>query len=341
MEIEDEDSYIVYIGFNESYSRICVGTRTGFILYKVDPFDKIFSRDDGGCSIVNVVDDSTLVAVAGSGDHPSNSRRIVRLIGTGIEKVICRLAFETPVLAIKINSKRMVIVIESEIHIFQMPNAKFLTKITTGPNPRGLIGFNTRTKTISYPLVSSQRGELIIYNLTSLCLISMKQEVHNHPLTNIQINPEGTYIATSSEPGTLIKITPVGDEEEKFSFRRGRVTGADITSISFNKDSSLLAVASTNGTVHIFKIEEKPQNTTKSYSNMFNDYVFGDETRSFATVRLQQGKKNFSSIFRRFFKNFHNTRWKVFTMVSGRKKTTIKVGDFLLSWVTIPFNVSS
>jgi len=256
------------------------------------------------------VDDSTLVAVAGSGDHPSHSRRIVRLIGIGIEKVICRLAFETPVLGIKINSKRLVVVIESEIHIFQMPNAKFLTKITTGPNPRGLIGFNSRAKIISYPSISSQRGELIIYNLTSLCITSMKQDVHSHPLTNIQINPDGTYIATSSEPGTLIKITPVGDEEEKYSFRRGRVTGADITCISFNKDSTLLAVASTNGTVHIFKVNEKPQKDNKSYGNMFNDYIFGDETRSFATVRLQQGKKIIAA--------FSEDSSRIFTIQDGK-----------------------
>jgi len=73
-------------------------------------------------------------------------------------------------------------------------------------------------KAISYPSVSSQRGDLIIYNLTSLCITSLKQDIHNHPLTAIQINPDGNYVATSSEAGTLIKITSFDDDGEKIYF---------------------------------------------------------------------------------------------------------------------------
>jgi WD40 repeat protein len=55
--------------------------------------------------------------------------------------------------------------------------------------------------------------------------------------------------------GTVIKVRAVDPRLDKeLTFRRGTLHGATIASIAFNSDGSLLAVSSSNGTVHLFKV---------------------------------------------------------------------------------------
>jgi len=53
----------------------------------------------------------------------------------------------------------------------------------------------------------------------------------------------------------VIKVRAVDVRLEKeLTFRRGTLHGATIASIAFNSDGTLLAVSSSNGTVHLFKV---------------------------------------------------------------------------------------
>jgi len=132
--------------------------------------------------------------------------------------------------------------------------------------------------------------------------------IHNHPLQNIQFSPDGTTIATASEEGTLIKITPMdpSSTEPSLVFRRGMMARADISSIAFNNDSTLLAVSSTNGTTHIFDIiqEREKHSQATTTLGMLAGFVVGEETRSFCTIRLPTGTQNivtFSKDSRRIY----------------------------------------
>lgn len=52
---------------------------------------------------------TSLVAVIGSGDHPTKSSRRLQIINTKTTDIICELNFLTPILSVKLNKKRYVV----------------------------------------------------------------------------------------------------------------------------------------------------------------------------------------------------------------------------------------
>ena len=50
---------------------------------------------------------------------------------------VCELSFKTAVLAVKLNRKRLVVVLESCMHIYDITVMKLLHSVETPPNPKG------------------------------------------------------------------------------------------------------------------------------------------------------------------------------------------------------------
>lgn len=49
----EDESEILFVGFNQQADCFACGSDTGFNIYKTDPYKSIFGRDfDGGISIV-------------------------------------------------------------------------------------------------------------------------------------------------------------------------------------------------------------------------------------------------------------------------------------------------
>lgn len=92
---------------------------------------------DGGISIVEMLFCTSLVALVGIGNQPAMSPRRLHIINTKRNSVICELTFPTAVLSVKMNRKRLVVVLEEAIHIYNISNMKLLHSIETSPNPTG------------------------------------------------------------------------------------------------------------------------------------------------------------------------------------------------------------
>jgi len=95
---------------------------------------------------------TSLVALVGAADtQPNNSPRKLQIVNTKVsssvhngqiadaqrQSTICELIFPTSVLAVKMNRKRLIVVLESEIYIYDISTMKLLHTIETGPNPNG------------------------------------------------------------------------------------------------------------------------------------------------------------------------------------------------------------
>lgn len=52
--------------------------------------------------------------------------------------MICELLFPSSILAVKLNRKTLVIVLEAEIYIYDISNMRLLHVIETTPNPEGV-----------------------------------------------------------------------------------------------------------------------------------------------------------------------------------------------------------
>ncbi|KAF7724498.1 autophagy protein [Apophysomyces ossiformis] len=186
------------------------------------------------------------------------------------QSTVCELTYHTPILAVKMNRRRIIVVLEEQIYVYDISNMKLLQIIQTCPNPTAVcalspssdncfVGYPSRSS-LSSPLAANQStsqsaatsGDVEIFDSSSLRLANIVQ-AHKSPLSHITINSDGNLLATASEKGTVIRVFSIPEGHKLFQFRRGSYP-AKIYSMSFNLVSSLLCVSSDSETVHIFKL---------------------------------------------------------------------------------------
>ncbi|EAU83049.2 autophagy-type protein 18 [Coprinopsis cinerea okayama7 len=241
--------------------------------------------DDGARGIVEMLFCTSLIALVGAGDQPQNSSRKLQIVNTKRQSMICELLFPSSILAVKMNRKTLVIVLETEIYIYDISNMRLLHVIETTPNPEAICALSpsadssylaypspvpssssaplsapgssgttsTSSSTPAAPASSSSgSGDVLLFSTRSLTVSNVIQ-AHKSPISHLAINSTGTLLATTSEKGTVVRVWSIPGAEKLYQFRRG-TREAKIYSMNFNVVSSLLAVSSANGTVHIFKL---------------------------------------------------------------------------------------
>lgn len=178
-------------------------------------------------------------------------------------------------LAVRLNRKRLAVVLEEEIYLYDISNMALLSTIATSPNPNAIFALSPSSDPchIVYPLPKPREdqgerrpahapplstyvpptcGELIVYNTATAKAVNVI-EAHRSPLSAVAMNSEGTKVATASETGTIVRVFSVPDGNKLYQFRRGTYPST-IYSMSFNLSSTLLCVSSTSETVHIFRL---------------------------------------------------------------------------------------
>ncbi|KAK7747002.1 autophagy protein [Diatrype stigma] len=259
-----------FITFNQDHSCLAVGTSKGFRIYHTDPFSKIFSSDDGNIAKIEMLFSTSLVALVLSPRH-------LIIQNTKRASVICELTFPSAILAVRLNRKRLAVVLEDEIYLYDISNMSLLTNIATSPNPAAICALSPSSENcyIAYPLPKPREdtqdkrpahapppslyapvtsGDVLIYDTLTLKAVNVI-EAHRSPLSFIALNNEGNLLATASETGTIIRVFSVPRGQKLFQFRRGTYPST-IYSMSFNVASSLLCVSSTTDTVHIFRLQQ-------------------------------------------------------------------------------------
>ncbi|KAI0441477.1 protein-vacuolar targeting protein Atg18 [Xylaria telfairii] len=260
-----------FVTFNQDHSCLAVGTSKGFRIYHTDPFSKIFSSNDGNISIIEMLFSTSLVALILSPRH-------LIIQNTKRGSVICELSFPSAVLAVRLNRKRLCVVLEDSIYLYDIANMSLLQRIDTSPNPGAICALSPSSENcyFAYPLPKPRddagekrprhappaslsyapvtSGDVLIFDTLTLKVINVV-EAHRTPLSCIALNNDGTLLATASETGTIIRVFSIPTGQKLYQFRRGTYPST-IYSMSFNMASSLLCVSSTSDTVHIFRLQQ-------------------------------------------------------------------------------------
>jgi len=222
------------------------------------------------------------------------------------QQTICDLTFPTTVLAVRLNRKRLVVILEDLIYLYEISNMKLLYTIETSPNPQGrlptYIKSQWESKLINLAicaLSSSSDNCYLAYPLPQktlplnfappshappnsthiapttgdvLLFDASKLEAvnvvtaHRSPLSHITLNNTGTLLATASDKGTIIRVFSVPKADKLYQFRRGALP-ASIYCMSFNATSSLLCISSATETVHVFKLGGPSSSRRPSMAN--------------------------------------------------------------------------
>lgn len=253
-----------FVTFNQDYSHLSVGTTRGFRTFTTDPFSKSNESRDGNISMIEMLFSTSIVALV-----PSPRRLHIRNTKRGT--MVCELTFPTTILAIRMNRKRLIVVLEDVLYLYNMENMSMLYTLETSPNPTAICALSPSSENcyIAYPLpqkslstpahvppnsthISTTSGDLLLFDAVRKEAINVI-EAHKSPLSCVMFNNEGTLLATASDKGTIIRVFSIPDGHKLYQFRRGSMP-ARIYSMSFNAASTLLCVSSASDTIHIFKL---------------------------------------------------------------------------------------
>ncbi|EFA78943.1 autophagy protein 18 [Heterostelium album PN500] len=284
-------SGVLFANFNQDFTCISVGTPEGFKIFNSEPYQLCYSQSNGGVGLIEMLFSTSLVAIVGSGEGGSSQRRLlINNIKTNL--TICDLNFVTAILAVKLNRKRLIVVMETKIHIYDINNMKLLETRDVDPNPKGLCALSPQTTNFMVYPASQNKGNILVMDVLTLETVNLIQ-AHKGPISQLVLNQNGTMLATASEKGTVIRVYLLPNANKSISFRRGTYP-AIIHSITFSNDSKYLCVCSDNGTIHIFKIDFSANANTSSLGAM-SSYLPGvisqvwEPSRDFAHIKIQAG----------------------------------------------------
>ncbi|KAK9275205.1 hypothetical protein L1049_022467 [Liquidambar formosana] len=247
---------ILCASFNQDTSYFAIGTRDGFKIFDSNTGRLCYERAIGAFIIVEMLFSSSLLAIVGAGEQPSLSPRRLCLFNTTTGTALRELNFLTSILAVRINKKRLVVVLQEKTYIYDINSLTILDTIDTIPNSKGLCAFSPSLDGCFLALpANSTRGSVLVYNVMELhshCEI----DAHRSPLAAIVLSSNGMYIATASEQGTIIRVHLVSEATKSYSFRRGTYPST-IFSLSFGPSMQLpdiLAAPSSSGSIHVFSL---------------------------------------------------------------------------------------
>lgn len=273
---------LLSVNFNQDHSCVAVGTRDGYSITNCEPFGRVYTNHAGPTSLVEMLFCTSLVALVATSDSDPKSNaspRRLQIVNTKRQSVICELLFPTAILGVKLNRRRLVVVLEQEIYIYDISNMKLLHTIETSPNPMAICALSPSSDNcfLAYPspvasptafsssggstaaagsndtaATAAAAGDVLIFDLLSLSVTNVIQ-AHKTPISALALNSTGTLLATASDKGTVIRVFSVPAAAKLHQFRRGSYA-ARIYSLNFNAVSTLLAVSSDTETVHIFKL---------------------------------------------------------------------------------------
>ncbi len=247
---------------------------------------------EGGCGQVEMLFVSSLVALAGSGDAPAFSTRKLHLRNTKTRADICELNFLTSVLAVRLNRRRLAVVLEQKIHLYDIVSMKIQYTLDTRCNARGLCALAaTDASLLAYP--HADTGEVVVYDCVALRPVA-HLPAHKGPLSALAFNADASLLATASDKGTVIRVFALPAGTKLATLRRG-ASAAAISCLAFSADSALLAVGSNHPTIHIFKLPsaqspQPPPNAVGAGMSAYLPSMLGDMweagERDWASARL-------------------------------------------------------
>ncbi|RNF03844.1 hypothetical protein TraAM80_05540 [Trypanosoma rangeli] len=245
---------------------------------------------EGGVAPELVSEQAVEGAVVGgeSTSSVASTSRVLYLYDAAKSQTMAELHFETAVVGIKMNVRRLVVALVECIHVFDLTTLEHLAELRTAspPNPNGLLVLselttNVRGEAVSYlafPQSDQGYGDVWVAQIAETQMDHNGEcsgkgntfcgercgfvervsivKAHHRAVVCLAMTRDGTRLATASERGTTVKVFEPSSARLLYHFRRG-VKVARMLSLSFDPASALsglrLAALSNRGTLHVFR----------------------------------------------------------------------------------------
>lgn len=255
--------------FNAQQDHFVCKTSTGFAVYRTDPFlEKLRVDVPGGIVMAELLESTNLLAYI-----PCESPHEVHLWDAVSRTVVSKLreSESGSVRSIHLRLQVIVCVLQHavEVHAYD-------------PEIRLLHTFET-SRDVSRPVCSSHRGELAVAMAAAqighikviklagsaegdtVPLKTMTIAAHKSAIACLAMSMNGAVLASASTTGTLVRIWSGTNGQQLAELRRG-AERASIGSLSFNVENTRLAMTSSQGTIHVFRLSNNATSVNNKVS---------------------------------------------------------------------------
>ena len=249
---------ILYVGFNYNASYFMLGTDVGFQVHQSYPIALKFSRVlNGGIGLVQILNKSNIFCLVGGGESPKYAPNKLLIWDDKKGKEIYEFRFSSFVSNCFIKRKYIFAFCKESINIINMKTMKIIKEIAIKNNPEGIgtISSDIDKYLLAWPTFTAGEVEIKDFQDLKINTQSTKIKAHNNEIAFLQLNKDGTKLATASINGTMIRVFNVINKQIVQEFKRGNGY-AKIYSINFSFNDNTLSITSDHGKAYIFLINK-------------------------------------------------------------------------------------
>jgi len=252
---------------------------SGFRIYNVDPLtEKLHQGMEmvGSMGQVEMLHRTNLLGLVVGGAMPKFAENTVLIWDDSQKdpdkKFVLEFTFSQPVVAVRLRTDRLIVVLRNQLHVFSFPNnPQRIYTFDTRDNPKGLceVSSSMDRKLLVFPGHKCGSIQMVDLAVTEpgQSTAPVTINAHQSELACIALDQQGTLVATASRKGTLIRVFDTATKRQIVELRRG-ADPATLYCMNFSHDSAFLCVSSDKGTVHIFAVKDTNLNKRSTFKKM-------------------------------------------------------------------------
>ena len=252
-------------------------------------------------------------------------------------EIFAQLHMASSVLKMEFQQHHVFILCEHAMFVYEFPSMKQIWRSEkNSPQTFLSLFYDLDSKKVVFPAFSKTKVQVLCLDTMQSHAISVSESM----VVYAQICPEGQWLATASEKGTLIRIFDMETGEPLKELRRG-LEQVTISSLCFSCDRTWLAVASQKGTTHIFALnsimaEESVAKMSKSSElktsllKMQRRFTQEEEEKEeknmqmhMSSMSLPMNKKSAFSFAENYLPSYFQSEWSFATFKLERFKGEI------------------
>jgi len=293
-----------HAAFNQDASCVASCTDRGVRIHRCDTHECCYADEGKDVRLAEMLFSTSLLAVVGGPADNKQAMKTLCVINTAKKNVIREIVLPKVVLALRMNRKRLVAVMETAVSVYELADLSSIKTVETARNVSGTCALSPNPNCCYLALPGNEtHGQVVLYDLEDARFVC-EFPAHKSPLSTLALNAEGNLLASASISGTVIRLHQLPSGTKTCTFRRGSYT-CRILSLAFGPPGaqvSFLAALSERGTVHVFRIDpgrrslrENPISQAAggilaSVMPSMSDIV--EQTRSLATIRVPLGRSD-------------------------------------------------
>lgn len=259
---------VLHAGFNQDGSCFTLGTDAGFLIFCTESRQLLHKEDCGASRLVEMLFRTSLVALSGVGSEAAK----LTMWNTKERSNICQLSFGSEVCAVRMNPRRIIVLLRQKVHVFDLLTMRSLHVFDRSSSPRvdpalcwlcpdperGYLATPVEDAAAAIALPSMLQGGggggagvatvLDTHTLRTVGVVV----AHKSPLQALCLNPTGELMASASTKGTVVRVFTVPALDLIHELRRG-TSPCRIFGLNFSCDSAFICASAASGTVHVFR----------------------------------------------------------------------------------------